>query len=247
MARLASQPESFIRSFDAPEKTRTYTPVSHSNVIDLVKESLHKKGLEIVSTDYRASKEGRVVQAIYNLSHRTDKEIGMMFAWANSYDKSMRFKAAIGGQVIVCSNGMIRGDMSSYSRKHNGNADEEIFLEIENQLLIAENQYNKILLDRDVMKEVVVPEKRFLEVIGGMFFKHDLINTEQMSVIKTECLAPSYDYDCGKDTLWATYQHITHSLKTTHPRDYMAVQQKVHKHLCTEFNVNVEEPTLIPV
>lgn len=247
MARLSSQPEGYIRSFEAPEKTRTYTPVSHSNVIDIVKESLSKRGMDIKSTDYRASKEGKVVQGIYNLGFSTDSEIGMMFAWANSYDKSMRFKAAIGGKVFVCDNGMIRGDMASYSRKHNGDADEEIFLQIEKQLDIAESQYKKILVDRDVMKELVVPEKRFLEVIGGMFFKHDLINTEQLSVIKTECLAPSYDYNCGKDTLWATYQHITHSLKTTHPRDYMAVQQKVHKHLCTEFEINVEQGELLAV
>jgi hypothetical protein len=244
MARLVSQPESFVRSFDAPEKTRTYTPVSHGEVIDLVKQSLHNRGMEITNTNYRASKEGRVVQSIYNLNFEGDKEVGMMFAWANSYDKSMKFKAAIGGRVFVCDNGMIRGDMSSYSRKHNGNADEEIFLEIEKQLDIATVQYGKILKDRDVMKEVIVPERRFIEVVGAMFFKHNLVNTEQLSIIKSEYLDPTYDYNCDKNSAWASYQHITHALKTTHPRDYMSIQQKVHSHLCNELEINVEVPTL---
>lgn len=247
MARLSSQPESFIRSFEAPARTNTYTPVSHGNVIDLVKTSLKNRGMEIVTTNYRASKEVGVVQAIYNINFEADKEIGMMFAWANSYDKSMRFKAAIGGRVFVCDNGMLRGDMSSYARKHNGDADEEIFLEIEKQLELATTQYGKILKDRDVMKEVVVPEKRFIEVVGSMFFKHDLINTEQLSVIKSEYLDPTYDYNCDKDSAWASYQHITHALKTTHPRDYMNIQQKVHNHLCNEFQINVETPVLLTV
>jgi len=200
--------------------------------------------MEITNTNYRASKEGRVVQSIYNLNFEGDKEVGMMFAWANSYDKSMKFKAAIGGRVFVCDNGMIRGDMSSYSRKHNGNADEEIFLEIEKQLDIATVQYGKILKDRDVMKEVIVPERRFIEVVGAMFFKHNLVNTEQLSIIKSEYLDPTYDYNCDKNSAWASYQHITHALKTTHPRDYMSIQQKVHSHLCNELEINVEVPTL---
>ena len=257
MARLSTATESFVRSIQLPEKTETYTPISHGSVIDLTRESLKNIGLGVVNEEYRTSRDGRVLQSIYTLDFSSDSEMRMMFAWANSYDKSMRFKCAIGTQVFVCSNGMLRGDTASYSRKHSTYADEDIYGEIANQLSIAETRYKQFSIDRDEMKEVVVPEKRMLEVYASMFFKHDLLTTEQLNTIKSEYLDPSFDYNCDRNSLWANYQHITHALKTTHPRDYMKNQKEVHKYICDEFDLSrllitpsgievaQEEPTLL--
>lgn len=243
MARLTSQTESFVRSIQVPEKTRTYTPVSHGSVIDLVKESLKNKGLEIRSTDYRTTQNGNALQGIYHINHSTDNEMGMMFAFANSYDKTMRFKCAIGGYVFVCSNGMLRGDMATYNRKHSKNADEDIFLELEQQMLIADNRYKETVATKDIMKEIIISPLDARAIVSELFFEHDMLTTEQISIIKNEFKSPSFDYNCDKDALWTTYQHITHSLKTTHPRDYMSNQIGVFNHLDKLYNFDSKKTT----
>ena len=65
----------------------------------------------------------KVAQGVYHLASTEDEEMGMMFAWTNSYDKSTRFQCAVGAFVNVCSNGMLCGDMANYARKHTGKAD----------------------------------------------------------------------------------------------------------------------------
>lgn len=235
---LISKTESFVRSIQAPEKTRTYTPISHGGVIDIVKESLHKKGLLIRDDQYRTTKNGNVLQAIYKLDHSTDPDLGMMFAFANSYDKTMKFKCAVGAYVFVCDNGMLRGDIDNYARKHNSGADVEIYHQLDQQLNKAENYYNDIIMDRNIMKDIVLSEGDSRAIVSELFFKEDLLTTEQLSIIKKEFYNPSFQYGCDKDALWANYQHITHALKTTHPRDYMTNQQKIHSFINKKFEIS---------
>ena len=69
----------------------------------------------------------------------------MMFAWTNSYNKQIRFQCGIGAYVFVCNNGMVAGDMSTYARKHTGNADSEAFNQIMSQIKNAGDGNYKVI------------------------------------------------------------------------------------------------------
>lgn len=133
----------------------------------------------------------QIAQGVYHLNYGNDPEMGMMFAWSNSYDKSMRFKCAIGAYVFVCSNGIVSGDMGSWGRKHTGSAAEEtqeaILLQIDN----ADVYYNQLVLDKENMKQIILKPKNSAEIMGRLFLEHKLINVEQLSIVKNELHTPS--------------------------------------------------------
>src|ERR1019366_4018691 len=80
-----------------PVQTETYTVISHGDVIKKTKEVLAAKGFEIERELYRCNDGAQVAQGVYHLKYGDDPDMGMMFAWSNSYDKTMRFKCSIGG------------------------------------------------------------------------------------------------------------------------------------------------------
>ena len=77
------------------------------------------------------------------------KNLGMMFAWTNSYDKSTRFQCAVGAYVAVCYNGMVAGDMMNFKRKHTGSADYDVKVHLADQIKNAEKYYKRILQDKE--------------------------------------------------------------------------------------------------
>ena len=115
--------KTYLENAELPEHNESYAVIPHIDVIENTTNMLNAAGFTITEEIYRANANANVAQGIYHIkptnSHDIDvineTEIGMMFGWTNSYDKSTRFQCAIGGYVMVCSNGMVAGDMMSYS------------------------------------------------------------------------------------------------------------------------------------
>ena len=130
-----------LTSAPLPNHGKSYTVISHQQVIDNTVQMLNDSGFTIEKEIYRANGNAQVAQGIFHIKPNTtdpqiaeEAELGMMFAWTNSYDKSVRFQCAIGGYVQVCYNGMVCGDMMTFARKHTGSADQEIKMQISNQI-----------------------------------------------------------------------------------------------------------------
>jgi hypothetical protein len=163
--------------------------------------------------------------------------MGMMFAWSNSYDKSMRFKCAIGGYVHQNHCAVISGDMGSWGRKHTGTADADTEETIQAQIDGADVYYNQLVHDKEQMKGILLDIGEKSSVLGRLFLEHRLLNVEQLSMVRQQIHLPSYQYTSHKDSLWVLYNHITHALKNAHPRDWIDHQRMVHWFLTDEFGI----------
>src|SRR5437870_1680629 len=108
-----------LTSAPLPEQTDTYTVIPHGFVINKTKEVLDRKGFDIVRELYRCNESADVAQGVYHLKFEgeQDPEMGMMFAWSNSYDKSMKFKCSVGGYLNSSQSIIISGNMGSWGRK----------------------------------------------------------------------------------------------------------------------------------
>jgi hypothetical protein len=51
----------------------------------------------------------------------------------------------------------------------------------------------------------------------------------QLNQIRTELEKPSFEYKVDSDSAWALYNHITLSLKDSHPSTWMDDQAAVHE------------------
>ena len=224
----------FLVAAPLPSHGKTYTVIPHKDVIETTKTLLDISGFTITKELYRANINAKVAQGVYHLASDEDPEMGMMFAWTNSYDKSTRFQCAVGAFVNVCSNGMLCGDMANYARKHTGKADHDIHTQISSQIKSANKYYTKLIQDKDQMRKIFLPRKSQAELVGRLFLDEEIIDASQVSCIKAEMKDPSYNYNADLNNAWTFYNHVTHSFKKSHPRTWMSDQVKFHEFMTAE-------------
>jgi len=231
-----------LENANLPNHGKTYTVVSHKSVIDNTLQLLKDSGFTIQKEIYRANMNANVAQGIYHIYPTqtvdqqiiTEKDLGMMFAWTNSYDKSTRFQCAVGAYVAVCYNGMIAGDMMNFKRKHTGSADYDVKVHLADQIKNGEKYYKRILQDKESMKLTELDCADQAELVGRLFIEEDLLDSQQISCIKSEMNKSSYDYGTDDNNAWTFYNHVTHALKKAHPRDWLSDQQNFHDFMMTE-------------
>ena len=232
-----------------PEQTDTYTVIPHAAIISRTKDALAKKGFVIERELYRCNEGAQVAQGIYHLKYGSDPDMGMLFGWANSYDKSMRFKCSIGGYVHASLASIIGGNMDTFGRKHTGSADEEVFDKIDEQIENAELYFSQLIADKDAMKVLVAPAELRAQFMGKIYFINDLITGEQLSTVKAEFKKPSFVYDGIENSVWQMYNAIIYSLQKAHPKTWMDQQRMIHYLLCREYNITPDfvKPEPLPV
>ena len=211
-----------------PEATKTYTVISHQFLIDTTREKLKAKGFEIKHEIYKSNASGEVAAAQYRIEYGNDPDLGMLFSWANSYDKSMRFKCAVGGFVRASGASVISDTINDWTRKHTGDADDLTLQTIQDQVDAAEGFFQQLCQDKDDMKDLTMSKRRISELLGILYFELGVISGEQLGIIKKEYTTPRFTYTTPEDSLWTIYNHILVALAKSNPKQWMEQQRAVH-------------------
>lgn len=233
----------YLEQIPLPTWATSYTVISYETVIVNVLAQLKLKGFSIETEKYRATNNGQIAVGMYQLKYENDPELGMMFAWANSYNKAMRFKCSVGGFVRVSGSAIINADFS-WGRKHTGTADQEMVSQVADQIANAQIYYKDLLQVKDAMKKTQLNRQIISEFLGRAFFQRNLFSKEQISIVRDELQKPSFDYNADKDSLWTCYNHMLVALKKAHPRTWLDEQRELHKYICKEFNL-VTPPVVV--
>lgn len=225
-----------------PNHASTYTVISHESVMDLSAKALQDAGFTITSENYRATHDGNIASAIYTLNFGDDPELSMMFAWSNSYNKQMRFKCGIGAIHKANSTSLVCGDMGSWARKHTGSADTETKETIEDQVKLAKFYYEQLVSDKEAMKKIPLDVRKQSQILGMLFAEHDILTTEQASLIKQQMSRPTFK--CSEPgTLWEFYNFVTIALQQSHPKTWMEDQRVLHWFISDTFKFDKVDVT----
>lgn len=227
--------EQYIRSVQLPNHGKTYSVIPHGHIIDQTKQELSNAGFEVTQELYKCTLDGQIAQGIYHLNFGNDPDMGLMFAWSNSYNKTMRFKCGVGAHVFVCMNGMLAGDLASYRRKHTGSALYEANLHIQEQIANAASHYNLLIKDKELLKNIILTPKEKGTILGRLFAEQEILTLTQVGIVKRELDKPSFSYNANPDSAWAMYNHVTYALKDSHPQSYLQDHQTVHQFFIDEF------------
>lgn len=227
--------EQNLRLAPLPNHGGRYAVVSHGDVIDSAKHRILGAGFTIKKEEYRMTVDGQVAQGIYHLDYANDPDMGMMFAWSNSYNKTMRFKCAVGAYVFICSNGVVSGDMGSYSRKHSGTALQDVIAEIDHQIAHAKEHYDLLLQDKQMLKNVTLTPRLKGKILGELFAYDEILTLTQVGIVKREMDKPTHNYNSDVNSAWTMYNHITFALKESHPSSFMKDHQRVHRYFVDAF------------
>jgi hypothetical protein len=226
----------FLVAIPLPNHADTYTVISHESIIKYAYAELANQGFGIVSEEYRCTHDGQIAQGVYKLHYEKDPELSLMFGWANSYNKQMRFKCAMGTYINTNGTVMIAGEMGSYSRKHTGTADTDTIESMKDQITNAFMYYDQLAADKDKMKATELTTRKQAELLGVLFAEYEILTTEQASFVRQQMDKPSFFYNGGKNTLWSFYNHVTLALQQSHPRTWMEDQRMLHWVIINEIN-----------
>jgi hypothetical protein len=238
--------EQHIRNAALPQHGKRYTVIPHGYVIDQTRAELANAGFVINQELYKTSLDGQVAQGVYHLNYGTDQDMGLMFAWSNSYNKMMRFKCAVGGQVFICMNGVVSGDLANYKRKHTGSALVDVTNSIQFQINHAKEYYNNLVADKEMLKQVHLTKSQQGSMIGRLFIEQEILTLTQIGMVQREIEKPTHQYSINPNSAWDLYNHVTLALKDSHPLNYLSDHQKVHNFFVNEFGQlkNVYSPVI---
>ncbi len=216
-----------VTAVPVPQQTKTYKPVSNSQLIDLTLEGIHGAGFNLDQETYSLASDGQVATGKFTLSNVQDSEMQIQIAWQNSYNRMVSLKFAIGVRVFVCENGCVSGDMGTFKKKHQGTIQEFTPTAISEYIKSAGDAFREMQIQRELMKQIDLTKRQQGELLGRMVYEEDIISTMQLNIIRKELAKPSYDYGV-QDTLWDLYQHTTHAMKEVHPGSWMSDHMSAH-------------------
>jgi len=228
----------YLESIPLPQHASSYTCISHKFIIDNVYNFFKINNLEIELELYKSTMDGEIATGIYYIKGKTDPELTMMFAWANSYDKSMRFKCSIGARVNLNQATIIGGDVASWGRVHKGSADVDTQNTIHSQIQDATRHFTNLINDKEAMKNIQLSTWERASLLGVMYAIKDLFTIEQFNIAVREMKKPSYEYpENEKHSLWTFYNNILVAIKSSHPKKWLDRQRSLHWFLCCHFNI----------
>jgi hypothetical protein len=229
--------EQRIRAAVLPSHGKTYTVIPHGSLIDETRKELQAAGFEVTKELYKTNLDSQIAQGIYHLNYGNDPDMGLMFAWSNSYNKTMKFKCAVGAQVFICMNGMVSGNLSNYSRIHTGNALQEAIDTIKVQISNARKFYDQLVKDKEMLKGITLTRGEQAAIVGQLLIEQDVLTLSQVGIVKREIEEPTHTYNAPADSAWTLYNHVTLALKDSHPLTYIADHEKLHNFFIDQYGL----------
>jgi hypothetical protein len=220
-----------------PPATKTYTVISHSYAINTIMQALENNGFEVTAEEYKCTTDAKVAHGTFLINYKGDPDLSLMYTFNNSYDKSLRFRAAIGARINDNGAYMIN-NMDSWLRKHTGTADQEAHDLINGHIENAVDYFEQLVRAKEQMTELTISKQEFGSIIGELFI-NDFLAVDQVSLIRKEFNKPSYNYVQGRLNLWTCYQILADALRLSHPAKWMNTQVQMHLYFITKYNIDV--------
>ncbi len=228
--------EEEIKNALVPQRTKSYTPITHSSIITTIEDMCEENDLQIIDRSYQTNNNYSQVTGKFTLSLKDDI-MGCMVGFQNSYDKTLSVKAVAGASIFCCSNGMMLGD-STMMRKHTGDSDFELVAFVTNSINNAVTDFEKTIVMRDNMKRITLTDHSLNALVGDLFLKDEVLRTEQLTLIRQEFKNPTYDYGVDKHNLWNVYNLFTDSIeRKSHPSLYFKQHQDVVNHISEKYAI----------
>jgi hypothetical protein len=213
---MGGSTESYLRdSVHIPQHGGRYKVITNASVLDTVRAELAAAGL-IVDRELFSS-NGKVTVGNHYMSYGTDPNIGIVFTWVNSYDKSTKFHCSVGLHFKDNDGVMMTSDMAFFMRKHTGTADVEMVDNVKKQIGHTDSFYNELLRRKTSMEAVLVNKNQCGEIMGKTFI-NDYLKADQLTTSKHY-----YDKlfkDIQEISLWDVYAGLAFSIQNSHPKFY---------------------------
>jgi hypothetical protein len=196
-----------------PPRTRTWVPVPHSRLLDLVEETLTGNQMQVVNEAHALSNDGhRYFGLMEVVNGQSADDYNLVVGLRNSHDQTFPAALAIGSGVFVCDNLAFSAQVT-IARRHTRFIERDLPSVVQR----AVGQLTEIRVQQDQRIEAY-KNKRFSDAKA-----HDLvvraldtrvITATRVPKVVQEWRRPSHEeFTEGGRTCWRLFNAFTESLK----------------------------------
>lgn len=221
-----------MMSIRLPEKTGTYTPIAHADIIHKVRSEILDAGFIITREEYSCTSEGNVAVGSFGLVYKVDKDIELCANFMNSYNKRYAFRFSLGGVIKKNNAVFMVSDAAhgSFKRMHTGLADLMSSHKIKEFIDNAGGYWDSLKEVKDLMTSVYSNRDDLYRKVGQLFFEKKILNTFQLNLIREEYEKISAEAEKNEEniTLWDVYSAVTFGVREGNPTTWMNDLEAIH-------------------
>jgi len=107
-----------LRALPEPEVTRTFKPIPHIELVDMLELVLRENQIRIQEERFALRRDGSVLFGVLQLAYGESPDGRAALGLRTGNNKTMSIQLCAGLSVFVCDNLAFRGDMIALKRKH---------------------------------------------------------------------------------------------------------------------------------
>jgi hypothetical protein len=200
-----------------PEKTKTYTPVSHKDVMKLVRQRLSFMGFRIDDEHYYTNQSGTVCNVVFVFQYVADPDLSMSATFVNSYDKTAKFQFKLGGftknGTVILHDGFAGSEIK---RKHTGSALDVINNHIEECFNMIGAIWHDLDSYRNDLKKLMV----FSRDANVKYLVGDMVLNKHLDSIQTNDLLGKLEHLDSTVSLYDLYIVFSSAMRNSHPKNW---------------------------
>jgi hypothetical protein len=195
-----------------PEKTESFTPIPHAQLVSLTKEAITRAGLTVSGEEHSLARGGLRYFGGFALAgadiNGTDRKI--VLGLRNAHDKSFAASVCIGNQMLVCENLCFSSDIK-LARRHTVNIMNDLPRILSDAVGRVVSHWNDMGNRIESYKQTEISRDRAADLLIDLvdakaFPARDIYNAIQ------EFRNPRHEEFKG-GSLWTLYNSITENLK----------------------------------
>lgn len=102
----------------------------------------------------------------------------------------------------------------------------------------AAEEFNTYISYRELLKNYDLNKSAVHSLVGKLFLEEQIVNTDQLNILKREIIEPSYNYGTDGNSAWDFYNHVTAALRTSHPSNWVNNHIAFDEFINKELNLN---------
>lgn len=195
-----------------PERTKSYMPVPHHEIAELICNEAQSRGYAITNEEYGLNPTGKKLFGLLRFHPEGNPEYSRALGFRNSHDKSMAVGLTVGLSVLVCDN-MCFGGETTINRKHTSGID--IIDLIPQAFDNLDHQFIKLERDVDGLKlhSITVTSAKLMTVKAA---EHGIINSSDILPVLNEFRTPRHE-EFAEHNRWSLYNSFTEVAKKYTP------------------------------
>ena len=199
---------------ETPEKTESWKPVPHIEVIDAVTEVVKAHHWQITEEQFGLAREGQKLFGVMNINKSSSSDWTRCIGLRNSHDKSFSVGLSAGISVMVCSN-MAFGGTTVIKRRHTSRIELTELVDIAvNEL---ENEFLKLERVCEDLKVQYIPNADEARSRIVRAAELGAINSSDILPVFREFKHPQHE-EITEPTRWSLLNAFTETIKKYTPQ-----------------------------